>query len=301
MFSKNDFQYLTAVPAAAPGRFSGVHPPRSSGIGKNRPNLIQSPGGNAMTESPLIYRPPEGSPDILFRKDGIIVAVKPAGLLTVPGQRERDSLTTRMKKISPEANPVHRLDLATSGIVLFAENRETAAALTQAFRERHPLKIYVAWVSGIIRNDFMAMDYPLAKDMERSAILSAPVQKTDYVSGKPALTFCRVIKREYPEDAAEVPGPRGRTLVFLYPETGRTHQLRAHLREAGHPIIGDRIYGKPDSAREQENSRGLPDRLLLHAALLRFRDPGAGTAITCLSIPDFPGIPDLQRIMLSGL
>ena len=254
-----------------------------------------------MTESPLKYQPPAGRPAILFRKGAIIAAIKPAGLLTVPGQRERDSLTTRMKEILPDANPVHRLDLATSGIVLFSGDRKTAAALTAGFRERHPLKIYAAWVSGIVQHDFMAMDFPLAKDLERSALLSAPVQKVDYVSGKPALTFCRVLKREPPENAASAPGPRGRTLVLLYPETGRTHQLRTHLRETGHPILGDRIYGNPEGETEQENSRGLPHRLLLHAAFLSFRDPDDGSVISCLSLPDFPTVPDLQRQILAGL
>ena len=247
-----------------------------------------------MTEIIFAYRPPAGEPEIIYENRNLIAAVKPAGLLTVPGQRERDSLTSRIKNRYPGANPAHRLDMATSGIVLFARNRETAAAFVRDFKTRHPLKIYAAWVSGIVRHDSGAINYPLAKDMERSRLLSAPVQKTDYVSGKPALTFYRVLKRE------ETAGS-GRTLLLLYPETGRTHQLRAHLAERGHPIIGDGIYRNPGDDRLLEASRGFPERLLLHAAFLRFRDPESGSPISVYAAPDFPVIPDFQERLLRDL
>ena len=223
-----------------------------------------------MTEIIFAYRPPAGEPEIIYENRNLIAAVKPAGLLTVPGQRERDSLTSRIKNRYPGANPAHRLDMATSGIVLFARNRETAAAFVRDFKN------------------------PLAKDMERSRLLSAPVQKTDYVSGKPALTFYRVLKRE------ETAGS-GRTLLLLYPETGRTHQLRAHLAERGHPIIGDGIYRNPGDDRLREASRGFPERLLLHAAFLRFRDPESGSPISVYAAPDFPVIPDFQERLLRDL
>ena len=247
-----------------------------------------------MTEILFAYRPPAGDPEIILQNRNLIVAVKPAGLLTVPGQQDRDSLTTRIKKSCPEANPAHRLDLATSGIVLFAKNRETAAAFVRDFKTRHPLKIYTAWVSGIVRQNSGAINYPLAKDMERSRILSAPVQKTDYVSGKPALTFYRVLKREKTEDG-------GRTLLLLYPETGRTHQLRVHLAERGHPIIGDSIYWNQGEEKLREASRGFQARLLLHAAFLRFRDPESGSLISIFAAPDFPTVPELQERLLRDL
>lgn len=257
-----------------------------------------------MTETRFEYRPPAGDPEIILENRNLIVAVKPAGLLTVPGQQDRDSLTFRIKKNCPEANPAHRLDLATSGIVLFARNRETAAAFVRDFKTRHPLKIYAAWVAGIVRHDCGAINYPLAKDMERSRLLSAPVQKTDYVSGKPALTFYRVLRREFQDmtgTPAAPPEDRGRTLLLLYPETGRTHQLRAHLAARGHPIIGDGIYWNLGEERLREASRDFPARLLLHAAFLRFRDPESGSLVSVYAAPDFPAAPDLQERLLRDL
>src|SRR5574344_2191124 len=153
---------------------------------------------------------------ILYEDKEIIIVDKPSGILTVPGKKETDSITTSI-------------------IVLFSKTSMSIARLTNQFKEKKTKKIYIAWVFGIIKNQYGALAFPLSKDINLSAKLEAPVQKVDFVQGKKALTFFKVIKRDYKNN---------KTLLMLEPHTGRTHQLRVHMGYFGHEIVGDDIYSK---------------------------------------------------------
>jgi len=188
--------------------------------------------------------------------DSLLVVEKPAGLLSVPGRGEagRDSLSARVVSRWPDALVVHRLDMATSGLLLFARGAAAQRTLSIAFAERRVDKRYVALVHGRLSADEGEVDAPLAADWPRR-----PRQRIDTTHGRPSLTRWRVLA--YDEVAA-------RTRVELTPVTGRAHQLRVHMQSLGHAIVGDALYGD-DAAREP--------RLLLHAAMLSFAHPRDGT------------------------
>ncbi len=226
------------------------------------------------------YEPPQEEIKILYEDSNILVVNKPSGLLSVPGKQSLDSLTSRIKENYVDANPIHRLDTSTSGIVLFAKNKTSNANLSKQFREKTVNKIYVAWVDGIVYNDFCLLNYPLSKDFEYSALYNAPIQKIDYVFGKKSLTYMEILKREY--DA-------NRTLVKLVPHTGRTHQLRIHMASYGYAIIGDRIYASG-------SARVSTKRLCLHAYYLEFNHPVNNQRISIFCEPNFE-IPIPRNIL----
>lgn len=187
-----------------------------------------------------------------------IVAMKPAGLLSVPGRgaEKRDCLASRIRSRHGDALVVHRLDMATSGLVVFARGPEAQRRLGAAFEKRDVVKTYVAVVAGWLADDAGAIDLPLAADWP-----NRPKQIVDEERGKAALTHFRVLTRD----------PTARTTrVELRPVTGRSHQLRVHLTALGHPILGDALYAPPAV-------QGRANRLLLHAAALRFPHPADGT------------------------
>jgi tRNA pseudouridine32 synthase/23S rRNA pseudouridine746 synthase len=196
-------------------------------------------------------------PRIVHLDDSLLVLDKPAGLLSAPGRGEhlQDCLVTRVQAAYPDALLVHRLDMATSGLIVLARGREVHARLSRAFRERQVGKQYEAVVDGWLADDAGEIDAPLAADWP-----NRPLQKVDRVNGKPSRTLFRVIGRQA-EPAA--------TRVALEPLTGRTHQLRVHLLALGHPILGDALYGG-------ERVQAAAPRLLLHATGLRLRHPRDG-------------------------
>ncbi len=169
---------------------------------------------------------------------------KPAGLLSVPGRGpdKADCAWRRLQKSHPEAIPVHRLDMETSGLLLFARDADAHRALSRAFERREVEKRYVAIVHGSPRSDAGEIDLPLIVDWPRR-----PLQKLDLDCGKRSLTRWRVLERH-----------TATTRLALDPLTGRSHQLRLHLAALGHPIVGDPLYGRPDAA----------PRLMLHAERL---------------------------------
>ncbi len=232
-----------------------------------------------MLDFNFYYSPPQNKPKILYVDDSLIITSKDAEILTVPGQSDNDSLTTRIKELYPEANPVHRLDCSTSGIVIFSRNRQDTHTLSESFKNKHPLKIYLAWVAGIVKEECGAYDWPMSKDFSQSARTKAPIQMVDYVNGKKALTFFRVIARDY---------TCNRTAVLLFPGTGRTHQLRLHLSQAGHPILGDFLYWNQSRDALEKMRQDLPKRLLLHAGFLKFTHPRTGKIVRVQAVPDFP-------------
>ena len=197
---------------------------------------------------------PTGNPDIVFIDDRLIVIIKPAGMLAVPGRREADCAWARVAARYADAQVVHRLDQATSGLMLLARGGDMQRALSMAFAAHQVDKHYEAVLHGLPAADGGVIDAPLAADWPRR-----PRQRVDSESGKPSRTTWRVLHR----DAATQ-----HTRVALQPQTGRTHQLRVHVASIGHPIVGDRLYGPPEAMHTA--------RLLLHANRMAFAHPTSG-------------------------
>ncbi|MES2530374.1 MAG: RluA family pseudouridine synthase [Pseudomonadota bacterium] len=190
----------------------------------------------------------------------LLVLDKPAGLLCVPGRGEdkQDCLSARAQRRWPDALVVHRLDMATSGLVLMARTPAVQRTLGDAFAAGEIWKRYEAIVDGLATSEEWAViDAPIAADWP-----NRPLQKIDAL-GKPSLTRWRVL---------HTLTERVATHLLLEPRTGRTHQLRVHLASIGHPILGDALYG-------DERVKNLAPRLLLHAGVLQFRHPATGAAV----------------------
>jgi tRNA pseudouridine32 synthase/23S rRNA pseudouridine746 synthase len=200
--------------------------------------------------------------------DALIAADKPADLLSVPGRglQNADCLAVRLQSLYADALIVHRLDMATSGLIVFGRGAAVQRALSIAFAERRVAKTYVAVVDGLMNDDAGEIDLPLIADWP-----NRPRQMVDAVRGKPSRTRWRVLSRE-----AET----GRTRVELEPVTGRSHQLRVHLRAIGHPILGDTLYAPPAVAARSQ-------RLLLHASRLQLAHPVDGHALDLRSALPF--------------
>ncbi|HEY6134073.1 MAG TPA: RluA family pseudouridine synthase [Rubrivivax sp.] len=192
-------------------------------------------------------------PFVLHADESWVVVDKPAGLPAVPGRTPalQDCAATRVQASYPDALVVHRLDMATSGLLLFARGPAVQRELGRAFEQRLVHKHYIAVVHGQPQGDEGRIELALAADWP-----NRPRQQVDGVRGKPALTHWRVIER----------AARGARLL-LTPVTGRTHQLRVHLAAIGHPIQGDTLYA-PDAPPAP--------RLLLHASLLELAHPRTG-------------------------
>lgn len=193
----------------------------------------------ALTTSMIIYDDP-----------WFVAVDKPAGMLTVPGRLHDNSLQTQLSQVmGMPLKAVHRLDMATSGVVVLAKTEEALTALQAEFANRNIQKRYIALLDGWVEKDSGAIDLPLRPDTG-----DRPRQLVDDAHGKRAVTRYEVLERT----------PSGRTRVAFYPHTGRTHQLRVH---ASHhlglacPIVGDRLYGHASS------------RLMLHAQSIKFTHP----------------------------
>jgi tRNA pseudouridine32 synthase/23S rRNA pseudouridine746 synthase len=193
---------------------------------------------------------------------------KPAGLLAVPGRGadKQDCVFSRIQQQFPDALIVHRLDMATSGLLLFARGVEMQRTLSQLFRERKIEKRYLALIAGRMETPEGEITLPLMADWP-----NRPKQKVDSAAGKPAHTRYRVLDYDAETDTSH---------LELDPLTGRTHQLRVHLAALSHPIIGDTLYG----GRAAE-------RLMLHAQMLRFIHPHIGAQIEFVSPPPFTPAP----------
>lgn len=210
--------------------------------------------------------PPPAALDVLAVDDAFVVVGKPAGLLSVPGRGEdkKDCLATRVQAEFADALIVHRLDMATSGLLVLARGAEMHRRLSRLFMERRVDKRYVAVVGGLLAEEGK-IDLPLITDWP-----NRPRQKVDFASGKPSLTRFRRVAG----DAASTT-----SRVELEPVTGRSHQLRVHLAAIGHPILGDELYG--GEYREQAS------RLLLHAIRLAFPHPESGQPCVFTCPADF--------------
>lgn len=215
----------------------------------------------------LSYEPPTHPYlKILFQDEDILVCDKPSGLLSVPGKaiEHRDSLQTRAQRVFPSATIVHRLDMATSGILILALNKPAHVHISRQFENRLTSKRYFARVYGHIDQDTGSIDLPLICDWP-----NRPKQMVDHERGKPSQTHFKVVSRDTYS-----------TLVELIPITGRSHQLRVHMLALGHPILGDRLYA-------HETALGKSRRLCLHAQMHQFSHPSSGQTMRFESEHDF--------------
>jgi tRNA pseudouridine32 synthase/23S rRNA pseudouridine746 synthase len=205
---------------------------------------------------------------VLHVDDHLLVVAKPAGLLAVPGRGEAGQrcLASVVAAQFADALVVHRLDMATSGLMVFARGAAAQRALSMAFAARQVGKRYVAVVEGRVDGDAGEIDAPLAADWP-----NRPRQVIDAGRGKPSLTRWRLLARD--------PASQ-HTRLELEPVTGRSHQLRVHLASIGHAIVGDTLYAPPAVA-------AASSRLLLHACRLAFRHPVTGVALCFDSAPPF--------------
>lgn len=196
--------------------------------------------------------------EILFEDEWLMVVNKPAGFLSVPGKEVADSVQQRIKQMRPEADGpllVHRLDMATSGLLLIAKDPQTHKMLQSQFIKRTTRKRYVAVLDGLLKQERGVIDLPLRVDLD-----NRPQQLVCFEHGKSARTQWELIARE-----------NGKTRVAFYPVTGRTHQLRVHAAHPdglNTPIVGDELYGT------------AADRLCLHAESLEIVHPQTGEKVS---------------------
>lgn len=206
----------------------------------------------------------------LYEDAQMLILEKPAGLLSVPGRGEekQDCLWSRARTIWPDALIVHRLDCATSGVIVLARSKASHRTLSIQFQDRKNFKRYQALISGHLEQSDGARHEPMRCDWERR-----PIQIVDPVQGKPATTFWRKLSDEYYQSVQC-------TRVALYPITGRSHQLRVHMQALGHPILGDNLYAEGEALESAQ-------RLMLHADLLELFHPETGERMSFRSPAPF--------------
>jgi tRNA pseudouridine32 synthase/23S rRNA pseudouridine746 synthase len=211
------------------------------------------------------YAPPDVPLAVLHADHEILVVDKPHGLLSVPGRGAdlADCLLARVQAVYPEALLVHRLDRDTSGVMVFGLTPHAQRHLGLQFEKRQIKKTYLARVWGVVAEKTGVVDLPLIVDWP-----NRPLQMVDHAKGKPAVTEWRVLRSD------------GQTTrMRLMPQTGRSHQLRVHMREIGHPILGDPFYAGGAA-------RDFP-RLMLHSESLRLRHPDGGKGVTFKALVPF--------------
>ena len=199
------------------------------------------------------YSPPKRPVSYIYVDQDIIIAEKPCGLLSVPGKTESDCMEARVRTDYPEALIIHRLDMATSGLMVFAHNKNAQRHIGLQFEKRFIQKEYLARVWGLIKLNTFNIDLPVRTDWK-----NRPLQIVCYEKGKSASTKVEMISHE-----------NNTSYLSLKPLTGRTHQLRVHLNSIGHPILGDRLYAHDPAFL-------LADRLMLHATKIKLMKPVDG-------------------------
>ncbi|HHA2008075.1 TPA: RluA family pseudouridine synthase [Enterobacter mori] len=203
--------------------------------------------------------------DILWQDEHLLLIDKPSGLLSLSGKNPQnlDSVHYRLVQNFPGCTLVHRLDFGTSGLMVIARNKAINAALCYQFSQRAVKKVYSALLCGHVEHDEGVIDAPIAKDPALFPLMSICA-----VTGKPARSRYRVLERFYQTTGLPL------TRVALTPETGRTHQLRIHCQQLGHPILGCDLYGGLDVPGAETTPR-----LMLHASGLDFVHPVSGETI----------------------
>lgn len=207
----------------------------------------------------FVYAPPTDPPVILYQDEELVFVDKPSGLLSVPGRGEgrAECLIARLREHFPSVLLVHRLDLDTSGVIVFALTPQAQAHLGQQFEGRKTRKHYLARVWGHPAEMSGHVDLPLIVDWP-----NRPRQMVCHDTGRPAQTDWKVLRRD----------ADGTARMRLMPLTGRSHQLRVHMQAIGHPILGDTLYADGPA-------RDYP-RLMLHAHSLRLNHPRTGHGMT---------------------
>lgn len=230
-----------------------------------KPSFIET---NMAANPDFIYLPPM-TPylDIIYQDDDIVVLNKSSGILSVPGRlpEHQDCLQNRVQRVLPTATIVHRLDMATSGLMIMALNKPAHVAISRQFEQRKTQKRYLARVYGYVEKTQGSIDLPLICDWP-----NRPKQTVDHENGKKSLTHYQVIS--YSNQEAKNVEPMT-TLVELTPVTGRSHQLRVHMLALGHPILGDKLYA-------HQQALAMSCRLQLHALKLSLFHPKTEQAIT---------------------
>lgn len=206
--------------------------------------------------------------EVLYEDEYLLLIDKPDGLLSVPGRHplNHDSIHSRLLALYPEMGMAHRLDLDTSGLMIIPLNKPTLSEVNKLFRERKIHKTYTAILAGQLENDKGKIDLPLMFDWP-----NRPLQKVCQSIGKGALTYYQVLERNVEENT---------TTVLFTPITGRSHQLRIHSRELGHPIVGCDMY-----ATREIYEQG--SRLMLHATQLSFLHPMTSEPLVLCCEPNF--------------
>lgn len=215
--------------------------------------------GLKVKEINLEYRNTDAELKVIYEDDYLIAIDKPAGMLSVRGKIGGKSVEEIMQESNPNIKVIHRLDMATSGVLLLAKDIEMYKAMQTLFATREVRKTYIALIEGEPKQSMGEISLPLSADYN-----NRPMQRVDYENGKEAITEYFVLAT-YNREGKKI------TRLSLNPITGRTHQLRVHLahpKSLGMPIIGDELYGKPAS------------RLMLHAMELVFKHPIKQTVIT---------------------
>lgn len=235
--------------------------------GKCEPILQHMLQGLEVEENPMLQLPEQGygKLKIVYEDEWLLVVNKPSGMLSVPGKGEKESVYSLARQLYPEADGpmiVHRLDMATSGLLIIAKDKKTHQHLQAQFKNRSIRKKYIALLDGIVPEDESTIELPLCPNP-----LDRPRQMVDTQYGKPAITYYQVLERtdKY-------------TRIAFYPHTGRTHQLRVHAAHPSGlhcPIIGDELYGKKDK------------RLYLHAESIEFIHPVNGQSMCITKKADF--------------
>lgn len=206
--------------------------------------------------------------EILYQDPYLLLINKSTALLTLSGKHplNKDSVHFRLVKDYPTATMIHRLDFGTSGVLIVALNKDINAHIGKQFQQRNVDKTYTAILHGHLASDNGCIDHPIAKDKA-----NFPLQKICYETGKKALTNYQVIERLQETFA---------TRVTFTPVSGRTHQLRIHSKEIGHPILGCDLYATDEAFF-------MAKRLMLHATRIEFDHPVTGERIKGLSLCPF--------------
>lgn len=235
--------------------------------GKCEPILRHMLQGLEVEANPMQQEAERGNEklNIVYEDQWLLIINKPAGMLSVPGKERQTSIYDLARKAYPEAEGpmiVHRLDMATSGLLIIAKDKKTHQHLQAQFKNRSIRKKYIALLDGIVPEDEGTIELPLCPNP-----LDRPRQMVDTQYGKPAITYYQVLERtdKY-------------TRIAFYPHTGRTHQLRVHAAHPSGlhcPIIGDELYGKKDK------------RLYLHAESIEFTHPVNGQSMCVTEKADF--------------
>lgn len=245
------------------------------------------------------YAPPIiGAPNdvlVLHEEDDFLVIHKPSGLLSVPGKAEnlQDCLVSRLVARYPDAKIVHRLDMDTSGIMVLARTHHAQRHLGLQFERRHIHKVYLADIMGHLGAD-TAPDLPVDNHGQTGMVQlplicdwpNRPLQMVCFERGKKARTDWQILSYGEIQNGA---GPNiPYTRIALYPLTGRSHQLRVHMRALGHPILGDRLYAPDDGFT-------AAPRLMLHAQALSFYRPQGGERLVFTApSDDFNGVDNIE-------